>query len=297
MINAQNPLNQNDENESPSLVDQVKGSRFAYELELIGKKIGQMNKWAVFGVLIAAQLAVVLVGPKVVEYMQGDDRSNASIANGPALIVLSPSKTTVARGEFEQTQIFATTDGHPVVGFQLVADVTGSVPGNLAIVPETIPGLTLVKAAVEPVSGGSQIRLVYLSNFDATYMAPGATQPGGFKPFSTTAPVKLGTITFYGQRSGTMTVAFVPEMTMIIESGTNQDLASIPAGVTYTFGGSGSSPSPSVAASTAPSPSPSSVASPVATVNPTPSSSPAVASPSPSATTSTKPGKGNNKDK
>lgn len=287
MINAQNPLVSTQEASQISVWHNIQHSRFAYEVELIWRKVRMMNKWMLLGILVVIQAAVILVGPKVVQYFSQDARTNASVKAGPALIVLSPQTTTVAKGQLEKTKILATTDGHQVLGFQLVANVTGSIPNNLTVIPATISGLEAVIARVDDVAGGKQIKLVFLAKFDQNYVGANGKQ-GGFKPFATATPVEIGTIEFYGQGSGSMTISFDHDNTMVIENATNLDLAHPPVNLTYTFGAMATSPSPSVVASPTPTP------SPVITPSPSPQVS-AQPSASPSPTTNTKPGKGNNK--
>lgn len=166
-------------------------------------------------------LGVAVVGGLMYNQQSTDVRSQASISNGPAIIMLSPTGSNLTPGTPQTIDIMATTGSRPVVGFQLVMNFSGSVPADLKFVPGTLPNFQVVRNA-------------YANNkLEFMYLLPPTT--GSVTPFSTQAPVKIGSLQFTAPRKGSMTVEFSAQDTLIADFETNKDISRAPAATKYNF--------------------------------------------------------------
>jgi hypothetical protein len=166
-------------------------------------------------------LGVAVSAGLLLNQQSTDMRSQASVSNGPAIIMLSPTGSNLAPGTKQTINVTATTGSRPVVGFQLVMTFSGAVPSDLQFVPGTLPNFQVVRNSL----ANKRLEFMYL-------LPPSGT---GITPFSTQAPVTLGSLQFTAPRKGTMTVEFSAQETLIADFETNQDISRAPAATRYNF--------------------------------------------------------------
>jgi hypothetical protein len=149
-------------------------------------------------------------------------------------MTLSPSTTNIQGGSSVSININTNTNSSQVLGFQVYADITGTVPSNIVFNPKSISGLQTAFNQTTDSTNGKLLRV--------QINAPNPTIP-----YSTNgSEISLGTLTFTAPTSGTMNFNFNTTFTKINEIGTNNDILLTPNNATYTFVGTASpAPTPS----------------------------------------------------
>ena len=220
------------------------------------------------GLVVISLLFITFSDTGVIDLSAFNWQSYAAVFNGQGQISFSDdSANEVLLGSEQEVSVFATTNNKDVVGFQLLIELDGNIPENIAFVPNNIPGLQVVRN-----------NKTEENTIQVAFIAPLADS---FVPFSTGQALELGKVTYTApEAEGSFELGFDSENTLIIEYLTNKDIAKVPSPITYSFVAPVPSPSPSPTPTIVPTPSPSPVPSPTLTPIPTPSPSP-VSSPSP----------------
>lgn len=192
--------------------------------------LGQLRSWssdtwqANKSLVVLAAVVVLGVGVTAGLMLNGqstDTRSQASVSNGPAVILLSPTGSTMTPNTKQKIDIMATTGLRPVVGFQLVLTISGRVPSDMKFTPAPMTGFQVLRNTY------SKGRLEF-----ASVLPP---KDAGFVPFSTQAPVVLGSLEFTTPKNGDMTISFSATETLIADYETNKDISRAPSATRYYF--------------------------------------------------------------
>lgn len=163
------------------------------------------------GIVLLAGIAVAVF----LALSRQDNRQRASTSTGTASIrFLAPGGTSMVTPNSTATiTIQATGTGQSQVdGFQVVANITGSIPTNLSLEPAAIPDLTAVSSSITDVSGGKRLMLAFITKDPQ-------------KPFNANgASVTLATLRFTAPTSGTLSISPDPSLSKILQSNTSTDL-------------------------------------------------------------------------
>lgn len=183
------------------------------------------NVWLTNKSLVVLVLFMVLgVGVSAGILLNGqntDSRSQASISNGSAIILLSPTGSNLTPNTPQKIDVMVTTSSKPVVGFQVVTTFSGRVPSDLKFVPAPMENFQVIRNTLV------NNRLEF-----ASILPP---QDAGFTPFSTQTPIVLGSFEFTAPSRGDMTISFIANETLIPDFETGLDVSRAPSPTKYIF--------------------------------------------------------------
>jgi len=202
-------------------------------------------------VILITSIAITYVAVKKPQEL----REKAATPEGSETIFLSPSNNTAYINQSMTVNIMANLTGKTIDGAQIVASISGTIPSNLTYTPATISDLDILTHGLIPTSTGKRWQLLYRS-FDVA------------KPYTGTGLVSLGTLTFTGTESGTMTITFDAALTKIVQNQTTNDIVQLPEPGTYTF------IAPVPTPTSTPIPTPTSTPTPMPTNTPIPTATP-----------------------
>ncbi len=231
-----------------------------------------IKKTIIFAVVTLIVLSAGIVAGLLLVRQPQDFREKAAVPTGTARIYLTPETKTISAGETFTATILFDTAGIAISGLtvKLEYPYTGDEPPISATSVEINPSLVLdsnwdfpYKNITEE-GGAGKIEIAGLSTSTAGYTTDGQEN--------------LATITFRGNRSGTINVSFNANESVIASKDAEEDILLIPqSSGTYIVSGGSQTSSPTPTSS--PSPSPSSTgtgigttgsASPTATAPPVP---------------------------
>jgi hypothetical protein len=169
---------------------------------------------------------VILAGLGIVVFLNlkrpQEIRQKAAVPNGTETIVLSPSNTSYVVGSPIAITLEANLTNTPIDGFQIVADITGTVPSNLTFQVASISGVTCVRNLLTTTDTGKRLELACITQNPQI-------------PFAALGLVKLGNITGKVLGEGAMTISYNTTLTKITKNKTAEDIVNIPQQTTYTF--------------------------------------------------------------
>ena len=149
-------------------------------------------------------------------------RQKAAVPNGTETIVLSPKNTSYVVGNPIAISLAANLTNIPIDGFQVVADMTGTVPNNLSFQAVSIPGVTCVRNLFTATNMGKRLELACITKNPQT-------------PFTALVLLTFGIITGKVLSQGAMTISWNTTLTKITKNKTAEDIVNIPQQATYTF--------------------------------------------------------------
>ncbi len=199
-----------------------------------------------------------------------DNRQQASTLTGTAQFTFqSQTGTTLKPGSTEAIVISASgTGASNVDGFQLIANITGTVP-TMTLEPTQFTQLNSVASSISDTTTGKKLTLAFITKDPQTPFNPN------------NAVIPLATLRFTVPASGSMSIMVDENYSKVLQSVTGGNLLGVSPAGTFTFANPAS-----------PSLLPSPIASPIV-ASPSPVASPIVLSPSPtirpSATPTTQP--------
>ena len=210
------------------------------------------KKFPVKLVLGVVLLLIVTVGGGIGFYLSQTSqeiRQQASTPNGSGTIKISPETTSFSSGS-QQTLIITVNMGVPQVdidGIQYIADITGTIPDDLAFTEATISGLNPITASLVDTTGGKKLSVAYLTSPPNVYSA-------------NDQDLVVGTLSFTTPDTGSMTITFDPTLSKILQNQTGGDILRTPGLDTYTFGTTSATnsptPTPGSGATATPTPTP-----------------------------------------
>ena len=168
-----------------------------------------------------------------------DVRQQASSPTGVAELFVTPDSSPFPAGS-EQTLTFKVNMNvadKQIAGVQFIADITGTIPDDLLFTPAQITGLNPVSQTIIDTVDGKQLTVGFLT-----------TPPSTFT--TTASDLTLGTLTFTAPSDGSMTLAFDPVLSKVLEVNDPdvQDILHTPGTVSYSFEstgiGGGNDPTP-----------------------------------------------------
>lgn len=147
-----------------------------------------------------------------------------NFATPTQLTFTSPSGATIPADTLSTIAIHAKGIGKVQLdGIQVVADFSGTIPGDLTIQAASILGMSAVVQSVTTTGTTATITLVQLSSTPLS-------------PYSSTGEdLLLATIQFTSPASGTMTITPNNSLTKILESSTGTNLLSPQSPTTFSF--------------------------------------------------------------
>ncbi|MBI4066473.1 hypothetical protein HY411_02040 [Candidatus Gottesmanbacteria bacterium] len=212
--------------------------------------------------LVAAVLLAAIIITVVGVRMNQELRRKAATPGGTASIFLTPSSTTIVEGTNAIVTLTSSIQSSAIDGFQVVADVTGTIPGDFSFDPVVPTGLRLVVSILETSGSGRKFKLAYTTQDPHT-------------PFVMTGFVTLGTFQWSAPAAGSLTVAFDQELTKIVQTETTSDILTFPSPETYAFVPPPTpTPTPTVTPTPTTDPTPTNTPTPTLTPTPTPSPAP-----------------------
>lgn len=230
------------------------------------------KKFPVKLVLGSLLFLVVAIGGGAGFYLSQNSqelRQQASVPNGTGTIKITPATTDLPAGS-QQTLIISINTGVSQIdidGVQYIADITGTIPDDLAFTEATITGLSPITASLVDTSSGKKLSVAYLTSPPNVYSA-------------NDQDLVVGTLSFTTPDTGSMTVTFDPTLSKILQNQTGGDILRTPGSDTYTFSAAEASnsptptPTPDLEATATPTPTPGTGGenspSPTATPTPTP---------------------------
>lgn len=175
--------------------------------------------WRLFALLLF--LSAGLVSAIFVSLSPQDLRRGA--ATNLAEFVFVPGSGNITPGSTQEILITVNTKNYQVDGIQLLANLSGSVPADLTLVPQTVSGLSQVVASLDQ-SGDPDLKLAFLTANPST-------------PFSTNnSSVTVAKLTFTAPTTGQFSINFdTTPVSKITETGTGTNILEPPTALSYTF--------------------------------------------------------------
>lgn len=166
-----------------------------------------------------------------------DIRQRASSTGAVAPIRLTPESDRLDPFSTQTIELTANTGFEQVVGFEITANLTGTIPSDISFQPASLTGLALATQSLTHNSTSSAtLTLGFLADYDALYTKPGDTQPGNLRPFSTNdQTVTLGNFSFTAPDSGQLNISFSPQYSHVIDTTVYEDIIDTSQSYTYTF--------------------------------------------------------------
>jgi len=226
---------------------------------------------------LLAALGIVIVLSILLEASLGAVQKKQNITpkaatpGGSESILLSPKNTSYIVGEPMSIILSANLTNTAIDGFQVVTDITGTVPSDLAFQVASISGVTCIRNQFTTTDAGKRLELAYIT-----------TDPQ--VPFTAQGLTALGTLTGKVSGEGAMTISYNTALTKISKNQTAEDIVDIPQNSTYSFVNPTptNTPTPTVTPTSTPTntptpttaPTPSNTPSPTTSPSPTPSNAP-----------------------
>lgn len=153
-----------------------------------------------------------------------DTVTEQEIADTSARLNITPATTSFPAGSDQNLQLDISIDElqTPINSMELVVDITGTIPQDLELVANNIPGFTNTPAQVSQTTNGRQFKLTFTpENENGT-------------PLSS-SPQNVATIRFTTPPNGQLNVRFNPTLSKIAVGTNNQDILRPPTLIVYTF--------------------------------------------------------------
>lgn len=182
-----------------------------------------MNKTKIIISIVSLFLLLggLIAGLLIVKKNQ-EVRRRAMTPAGTATISLNPGTSSLPAGTSQQIAVSADTKGDAVDGFQIVVNITGSVPTDLTFIPEPPTGLQAIANTAEDITNGKKYKIAFLT-----------ADP--LVPYTSSGLVELGKFTFTSPATGDMTVTYDQTISKIVKNQTSEDIAATEENVTYSF--------------------------------------------------------------
>lgn len=167
-------------------------------------------------------------------------------------LFFTPTSQSVVVSHAGKTTLQAEVEAEKrIVGIQVFANLTGTIPDTITLTPYAVSGMDLILHQIETTETGKLLKLVFLVPPTSSYITVSDT-------------LSLADIDVIANQSGQMTITFDPILTKILEYETSTNLISQLSAGSMTF----LSPTPT------PTPLPSNTPIPTNTPSPTPSNTP-----------------------
>lgn len=209
-MNAQSASTHRDSAKLPSIGD-------------FGDKLSHTVEKNPFFSLVAGFLLFSALLYMITAYQVQPYNTRATVQDGVVTMELSPASMSFLPGSEQMIDIVVNTNGAFVDGFQIFADITGSVPNDIRFTPAEITGLNPVVSTIDPITGGVQLKFASIT----TNPSQSFTSVG--------EDVVLGTFHFTAPSSGTMNIMFNNNLTTSTSHASAEDILAPVSNEMYSF--------------------------------------------------------------
>lgn len=184
-------------------------------------------------ILILGLLFAGLVAVTVLARRSADNRQRASTGQGTASLAFSPADPYVQPGSTQSLALQVNNLHSSLVdGFQVVLNITGTVPANMEFAAASISGMHTAVNTFSDTAEGKKLEIAYITNDPSAPFNPGE------------GSVTLGNFTYVAPASGQVTLAFDNSRSKVVQHTTGNDILGMPSTFYYNFTTSTPTPTP-----------------------------------------------------